>query len=84
MHRGAKIRDDAAKQEPIQHQWIKKNTEPTKRFDAEKEKVTFKEAKQEFLKKNVASTSTVKQTQDIPTYEMMSTLDHTSEAHPGN
>jgi hypothetical protein len=46
---GAKARDDADKQEPIQNQWIKKNTEPPKRFNARKEKETFKEARQEFL-----------------------------------
>jgi hypothetical protein len=79
--RGAKTGDDAAKQEPVQHQWIKKNTEPPKRFDAGKEKETFKEARQEFLKQNVASTSTTQHNQDIPTYEMSSALDHTSEVH---
>jgi hypothetical protein len=41
---GAKTRDDAAKQEPVQHQWIKKNIEPPKRFDAGKENDTLKEA----------------------------------------
>jgi hypothetical protein len=84
MRGGAKTGDDVAKQEPVQHQWIKKNTEPPKRFDAEKEKETFKEARQEFLKKNVASTSTMQHTQDVPMYEMSSALDHTSEVHPGN
>jgi hypothetical protein len=57
MHEGAKIGDDAAKQEPVQHQWIKKNTKPPKQFD-EKNKETFKEAIQEFIKKNFSSTST--------------------------
>ena len=79
MHEGDKIGDDAAKQEPVQHQWIKNNTKPPKWFDAEKEKETFKEAIQEFLKKNVVSTSTMQHTQDVPMYEMSSTLDHTSE-----
>jgi hypothetical protein len=84
MHEGDKIGDDASKQEPIQNQWIKKNTEPPKRFDVGKEKETFKEAIQEFLKKNVVSTSTMQHTQDVPMYEMSSTLDHTSEVHMGN
>jgi hypothetical protein len=83
MHEGAKTGDDATKQEPIQHQWIKKNIESPKRFDVENAKETFKEATNEFLKKNVASKSTVKYTQDVPTYEMSSTLDHTCEVHPG-
>ena len=47
---GAKIGDDVAKQEPVQHQWIKKNIEPPKRFDVGKAKETFKEARQEFIK----------------------------------
>ena len=81
---GAKIGDDVAKQEPIQQQWIKKNIEPPKRFDAEKEKDTFKEARQEFLKQNVASTSTAQHNQDVPTYEISSSLDHTSEVHLRN
>jgi hypothetical protein len=48
---GAKTGDDAVRQDPTQHQWVKKNTEPQKQFDAQKEKETFKEARQEFLKK---------------------------------
>jgi hypothetical protein len=81
---GAKTGDDAVKQEPVQHQWVKKNIEPPKRFDAGKEKETFKEERQEFIKKNVASTSTTQHTQDVPTYEMSSAMDHTSEVHPGD
>ena len=50
MHGGAKTRDDAANQEPVQHKYIKKNTDSPKRFDAKKEKETFKEPRQEFLK----------------------------------
>jgi hypothetical protein len=49
MCRGNKIGDDVTKQEPLQHQWIKKNIEPPQQFDAEKEE-TFKEARQEFIK----------------------------------
>jgi hypothetical protein len=30
MRGGAKIGDDVAKKEPVQHQWIKKNIEPPK------------------------------------------------------
>jgi hypothetical protein len=36
---------------------VKKNTEPHKQFDAQKEKETFKEARKEFIKQNVASKS---------------------------
>jgi hypothetical protein len=46
MHGGAKTGDDVAKQEPVQQQWLKRNThsgnknsnlKPLKRFDVEKE-----------------------------------------------
>ena len=68
---GAKIGNDAVRKEPVQHQWVKKNIEPP----------NFKEARQEFIKKNVASTSAAQHTKDVPTYEMSSSLDHTSEVH---
>jgi hypothetical protein len=61
---GAKTGTDAVRQDPTQHQWVKKNTEPQKQFDAWKEKETFKEARQEFLKKNVASTSAAQTNQN--------------------
>jgi hypothetical protein len=35
---GANIGNDVARQEPTQQQWVKKNTEPQKHFDAQKEK----------------------------------------------
>jgi hypothetical protein len=63
---------------------VKKNTEPPKQFDVGKEKETFKEARQEFIKNNDAYTSVAQHTQAIPTYEMSSTMDHTSEVHPGD
>jgi hypothetical protein len=53
---GAKIGTDAVRQDPAQHQWVKKNIEPQKQFDAWKEKETFKEARHEFIKQNVVST----------------------------
>jgi hypothetical protein len=34
------------------------------------------------LKPEIASTSTTQYTQDVPTYEMPSSLDHTNEAQP--
>jgi hypothetical protein len=34
-HGGAKTGNDAVRQEPVQHQWVKKNVEPRKQFDAE-------------------------------------------------
>jgi hypothetical protein len=67
---GAKMGVDATKQDPTQHQWVKKNTEPHKHFDAQKEKEMFKEARHEILKENIASTSIVQQSQDPPLYEM--------------
>jgi hypothetical protein len=47
-----------------------------------KKKETFKEARQEFLKQDVASTSAVQHTQNVPMYEMPSSMDHTNEAQP--
>jgi hypothetical protein len=79
---GAKTGTDAVTQDPTQHQWVKKNTEPHKKFDAWKEKETFKEARQEFLKKNVASTSVVQQTQNPPIYGMPFSMDHTNKEQP--
>jgi hypothetical protein len=48
---GAKTGADAVRQDPMQHQWVKKNIEPQKQFDAGKEKEIFKEERQEFLNK---------------------------------
>jgi hypothetical protein len=39
----ANIGANAAKKDPSQHQWVKKNIDPQKKFDAQKEKETFKE-----------------------------------------
>jgi hypothetical protein len=61
---------------------MKKNIEPHNEFDAQKEKETFKEARQEFLKQNVVSTSTAQQNHNSPMYEIPSSMDHTSEAQP--
>jgi hypothetical protein len=55
---GDKIEVDVVRLELVQHQWVKKNIEPHRQFDAGKEKEIFKEARQIFLKKYVASTST--------------------------
>jgi hypothetical protein len=35
MHEGAKTGDDAIRQDRAQHQWVKKNDEPHKQFDAQ-------------------------------------------------
>ena len=56
---GAKIGNDAVIQEPAQHQWVKKNVEPRKKFDAQNEKETFKKARKQFLKEEIALTSTM-------------------------
>jgi hypothetical protein len=61
---------------------VKKNVEPHKHFDVHNEKETFKQSRQEFLKPYITYTSTVQHTQDIPMYEMPSSLDHTNEAQP--
>jgi hypothetical protein len=36
--------NDAVRQEPTQNQWVKKNIDPKKQFDAHKEKEIFAEA----------------------------------------
>jgi hypothetical protein len=79
---GAKTGNDAARQEPVQHQWVKKNVEPRRQFDAQNEKDTFKQARQEFLKQDTASTSTAQQSKEAPEYEMPPLLDHTNEMQP--
>jgi hypothetical protein len=43
--RGDKIGNDAERQEPVQHQWVKNNIEPRKPFDAQNEKEIFKQAR---------------------------------------
>jgi hypothetical protein len=52
-HGGAKTGNDAVQQEPVQHQWVKKNVEPRKQFDMQNEKEIFKQARQEFLKPDI-------------------------------
>jgi hypothetical protein len=61
---------------------VKKHTEPHGQFDAGKEKEIFKEERQEFLKQDVASTSTVQHTQNIPIYDIPLSMDHTREVPP--
>jgi hypothetical protein len=39
---GSKTRNNAVRKYPSQHQWVKKNVEPKKQFDAENEKEIFK------------------------------------------
>jgi hypothetical protein len=79
---GSKTRDDIVRQDPTQHQWMKKNVEPQKQFDVQNEKEIFNKDKQELLNLEIASTSTAQHTQDVPTYEIPSSLDHTNEAQP--
>jgi hypothetical protein len=57
-HGGAKTENNAVRQKPIQHEWVKKNAKPRKQFDARKEKDIFKQARKEFQKDDIASTST--------------------------
>jgi hypothetical protein len=61
---------------------VKKNIEPKKQFNVGKEKEILKEEREDIFKRDVASTSTVKHTQNLPMYEMSSSMDHTSEAQP--
>jgi hypothetical protein len=50
--------NDAVRQDPTQHQWVNKNVEPQKQFDAQNEKEIFKQARKVFLKQDIAHTST--------------------------
>jgi hypothetical protein len=79
---GAKTGDDVVRQDPTQHQWVKKNIESQKQFDVGKEKETFKEARQEFLTQDVASTSVAQHTQNVPMYEIPLSMDHTNKTQP--
>jgi hypothetical protein len=78
---GAKTGDDTVRQAPTQNQWVKKNNEPRKQFDAQKEKEIFKKARQESQKEYIATTSTTQQSKEPPEYEMPPLLDHTREIH---
>jgi hypothetical protein len=45
-HGGDKKRNDALRQDPTQHQLVKKNAKPKKKFDAHNENEIFKQAQQ--------------------------------------
>jgi hypothetical protein len=75
-HGGAKTGNDAVRQDPSQHQWVKKNFKPQKQFDAQNENDIFKQAEQELLKLDIASPSTAQYTQEVPRYKMPPSLDH--------
>jgi hypothetical protein len=61
---------------------VKKNTEPRKQFDAQKEKEVFKQERQEFQKEDMASNSTVQQNKEAPEYKMPPLLDHINKMQP--
>ena len=44
---GMKTGNDVVRREPVQNQWVKKNTDPKKQFDTHKEKDIFTEARRE-------------------------------------
>jgi hypothetical protein len=56
---------------------VKKNVEPKKQFDAQKENEIFKQARQEFMKLGIASKSTPQHNKEVTSYEMPPSLDHT-------
>jgi hypothetical protein len=74
---GDKTGNDVVRQDPLQHQWVKKNVEPEKQFDVHKEKEIFKQARQEFMEPDIASTSTAQHNKEVPMYKMPPLLDHT-------
>jgi hypothetical protein len=61
---------------------VKKNVEPKKQFDENNEKEIFKQDRQEFMKPNIASTSTMHHNKELPMYKMSLSLDHIKEAQP--
>jgi hypothetical protein len=79
---GYKRGNDIVRQEPTQHQWVRKNDKPKKKFEMQNEKEIFKQSRQEFMKPDIASTSTVQHNKEVPVYEMPPSLDHTKEAQP--
>jgi len=76
------MRTDVLSHDRDQHEWVKKNIDPHKNFDTQKEKEMFKEARQECLKKNVASRSVVKQLQNPRIYGIPFSMDHTNKEQP--
>jgi hypothetical protein len=79
---GAKTSTDVDRQEPKKNQWVNKNTKPKNKFDAQKEKEIFKQARQEFQKEDMLLTSTVQQDKEASEYEMPPSLDHTNGMQP--
>jgi hypothetical protein len=43
---GKKIGNNSVRQDPMQNQWVKKNPDPKKQFNTQKEKDIFTEARQ--------------------------------------
>jgi hypothetical protein len=76
---GAKTGEDASKKYQDQYQSVRKNTSPEQKFDVCKEKEIFKEARQEILKENIASTSGTRPVYEISVYNMPSLFDHTNK-----
>jgi hypothetical protein len=74
---GTKTGANASKHDRNQHQWVKKNTTLQQHFDARKEKQTFKEARQEILKENIASTLGTNLGDDVLVYDMPHLFDDT-------
>jgi hypothetical protein len=63
---GAKRGNDAVRQDPTQHQWVKKSVEPKKQFDVQNKNEIFKKARQKFVKPDIASTSTTQHNKEVP------------------
>jgi hypothetical protein len=51
--KGDKIGNDTVRQDPVQHQWVRKNVEPRKQLDVKNEKEIFKQARKEFQKDGI-------------------------------
>jgi hypothetical protein len=64
----------------MQNQWVNKNTNPKKLFNAHNEKEIFTEARQEFEKENIAPTT--QQSKKASEYEMMPSMDHINRIQP--
>jgi hypothetical protein len=67
---GAKIGVYASKKDQDQYQWVRKSITTKHKFYVRKKNETFKEARQDILKENIASTSGTNPGDDIPVYDM--------------
>jgi hypothetical protein len=82
MHVGAKTGADTVRQDPTQHQWVKKHTEPQDSLMRGKKNKYSRKQDRSSSSKYVSSTSITQHTQKVPMYEIPLSMDHTSKVPP--